>query len=136
MQEKPRFNRDVPNMYVELLNFQLEVMDILGTRARKINDEERITVIKSWPGLEHLLLLKTFIQEQKENFKITEGPFSVLNIRFKPCHYYIILSLQHDKSTKKPNVSAKEWMVRLGTKEVECEYRQPDLLLTEQFMGG
>ena len=36
--EKLRFNWNIPDRYVELLNFQLEVMNLLETRAHKIND--------------------------------------------------------------------------------------------------
>ena len=42
--EKPRFNWDMPYRYDKLLHFQLEVMNILETRAYEINDEERILV--------------------------------------------------------------------------------------------
>ena len=56
----------MPDRYVELLNFQLEVMSLLQTRAYKVYDEERIPFIKNWPGQEGLLLMETFTQEEKE----------------------------------------------------------------------
>ena len=40
--QKPGFHWDLPDGYVELLYFQLKVMNILVARAYKINDEERI----------------------------------------------------------------------------------------------
>ena len=66
---KPIFNLDASDMYVKLLNFQLEVMNILETRAYDINDEERILVIKNWWGQEGLLLMETSMQEEKKNHK-------------------------------------------------------------------
>ena len=81
--EKLRFNRDEPDRYVELLNFQLEVMNILETRAHKINDEERIPAIKNWLGMEGLMLLETFTQEEKEKCQTARGLFSVLSNRFR-----------------------------------------------------
>ena len=50
--EKPRFNWDLSNRYVELLNFLLEVINILETRILEINKEERILVTKNWLGWE------------------------------------------------------------------------------------
>ena len=40
--EKHKFILDAPDRYIELLNFQLEVINILETRVFEINDEERI----------------------------------------------------------------------------------------------
>ena len=38
--EKPKFNWDVQDRYVKLLNFELEVTNILETRAYEISGEE------------------------------------------------------------------------------------------------
>ena len=59
----------MPGRHVQLLNLQLEVMNILETRAYEINNEERISVMKYWSGWEGLLFMETFIQEEKENVK-------------------------------------------------------------------
>ena len=75
-----------------MVKFQLEAMNILETRAHKINDEDRISVIKNWLGLEGLLLMETFMQEEKEKCKTTKGLFSILSNRFKLCHNHILLS--------------------------------------------
>ena len=37
---------------------------------------------------------------------------------------------------RKNSVAAQEWMGRLWTEEVECEYKEYDRLLTEQFISG
>ena len=59
--------------------------NILKSRAYKINDEERIPVIKKGLGWDSLLLMETSTQEEKDNCKTTKGLFSVLSSRFKPC---------------------------------------------------
>ena len=46
------------------LNFELEVISILETRAYEINDEERIPVINNWLGGKGLLLMEDFTQEE------------------------------------------------------------------------
>ena len=61
MLEKTRFIWHAPDSYVELLNFQCEVMNILETIAYEINDKERITVIMNCLGWEELLLMETFM---------------------------------------------------------------------------
>ena len=45
--EKLRFNLGIPDRYVELLNFQLEVINILETRAYEVNDKEWIPFINN-----------------------------------------------------------------------------------------
>ena len=66
--EKPRFNWDLSDRYVELLNFLLEVLNILETRTLEINKKERLLVTKNWLGWEALLLMETFTQEEKEPY--------------------------------------------------------------------
>ena len=82
--EKVQFNCDLSDSYVELLNFQLKVSNILETRTYKINDEERMPFVRNWQGQQGLLLNK-----------------------FKPCHNFIILVLQYQNSTQYQNSIAK-----------------------------
>ena len=44
--EKPLFNWDAKDRYVELVTFDMEVMSILQTRAYELTDEEKVPVIK------------------------------------------------------------------------------------------
>ena len=69
---KPGFNWDTPDRNVELLNFQLEVTNIIETRAYEINDEDRILLIKNWLDEEGLLLMKTFTQKERAKCKTTK----------------------------------------------------------------
>ena len=74
--EELGFNWDAPHGYVELLNFQLDMMNILETRAYGINEEERIPVIKKGIGQEGLFLMKTFAQKEKGKCRTTKGLYS------------------------------------------------------------
>ena len=62
------------------------------------------------------------------------GLFSVLSNRLKPHHKCIILSFQYQKLHRKSNESAQDWMGRLWTKVIECEYSTWQTF-TEQFTG-
>ena len=64
--EKPRFNCDMLDRYVGLLNFQLEVTNILETRTYEINDEERIPVKKVGRAC---CLWKLLHRRKKKNIK-------------------------------------------------------------------
>ena len=45
-------------------------------------------------------------------------------------------ALQYQKLCRESNESAQEWIGRLQTKVPKCRYKDPDRLLTEQFIGG
>ena len=40
------------DMYVKLMNFEMEVTNILETKAYKLIDEEKVPVIRNWLGQE------------------------------------------------------------------------------------
>ena len=48
----------------------------------------------------------------------------------------MILSLQYCKLHRKEDESAQEWMGRLCIKEGECNYKEHDRRLKEQFING
>ena len=52
-------------------------MDILETRPYKGSDEERVPVIKNWLGKEGLLMIKAFIQNEKDKCKTAKELFLV-----------------------------------------------------------
>ena len=54
-------------MYVELLTFEMEVINILETKTYEFTDKANVQVIKSWPGQEGLELIKTFMNKEKES---------------------------------------------------------------------
>ena len=46
--EKPSFNWSAQDRYVELLNFEMEVTNILKAKAYELTDEEKVLVMKNW----------------------------------------------------------------------------------------
>ena len=72
-------------------------MNILQTKACKLNDEEKVTIIKNWPGRERLLLITTFKNSEKEACKTAEGLVTMVNEKFKTQDNETILLLQYCK---------------------------------------
>ena len=52
--EKFSFNWNAKDRYNELLNSEVEVTNILKTKACELTDEEKVPVIKNWLGREGL----------------------------------------------------------------------------------
>ena len=67
-------------MYVEILNFEIEVMNILQTRTYEIKYEEKVLTIKNWLGREVLQFIDAFTYSKKiEACKRAEGLLGMLN---------------------------------------------------------
>ena len=60
----------------------------------------------------------------------------MLAIKFKPQYNEIVKSLQFRKLYRLENESADEWMGRLCVVAAECNYREIDRQLKEQFIHG
>ena len=67
--EKPLFNWIAQDRYVELLNCEKKVTNILETKVYELTDEEKVPVIKNHLGQESLQLIKTFRMKRKKNAK-------------------------------------------------------------------
>ena len=76
--EKPLFNWDTQDRYAELVNFEMEVTNILETRAYGLTDDEKVPVIKNWLCWEGLQLIRAFIHEGNEKHRTAKGFFSQL----------------------------------------------------------
>ena len=120
---KKLYNWNAQERYVELLNFEMKVMNILETKAYLLINEEKVPVIKIWLGQKSLQLIRIFTNEEKEKCKIVKGLFLVLSDKFRLYHNRIELALQF-KKTEKSNESTQEWMGRLCTKIAECYYKE------------
>ena len=65
-----------------------------------------------------------------------EGLFDMLATKFKPQYNKTVKSLQLRKLYRLENDSADEWMGRLCVAAAECNYRELDRQLKEQFIHG
>ena len=106
---KSSFNWNAQDWNTELLNFEMEVTNMLETKTSELIDEEKALVIKNWLGREGLQLTNG----EKEKCITAKGLFSVLSHTFKLHHNIIVLSQQYLKLKRKSHKSGQEWMGRL-----------------------
>ena len=66
------FDWKAPDRYVELLNFEMEVANILQPKAYDLNDEEKVSIIKNWLGREGLKFIQTLTNTEKEASKMQQ----------------------------------------------------------------
>ena len=59
------------------MRFEMEVMNILETRAYELTDEENVPVTKKWLGQQGLQLIKTFIHEEKKKCRTAKASSSL-----------------------------------------------------------
>ena len=126
MLSQPAFGRKAPDRYVELLNFEMEVLNIFQAKAFDLNDEEKLPFIKNWLGREGLQFIQTSTNTEKEACKSVTGLFNVLKEKFMPHHNKMILSVQYCKLHKKENESTQKCMGRLCINTAECNYKEHD----------
>ena len=118
------------------LTFDMEVLNILETKAYKLAGEEKVQVIKNWLGRKGLQFIKTFTDEGNENARLQKGVFSVLSHEFRLHHNWIVFSLQYLKLKRKANKLAQEWMGRMQTKGAEYDNKEYYRKGTKQFIYG
>ena len=66
LQPKPEFNWKAPDRYVQLLNFKIEVVNILKVKVYDINDEETVPIIKNRLGRESLQFIQTLTNTKRD----------------------------------------------------------------------
>ena len=64
----------------------MEDVNILQTKAYKITEEEKVTIIKNWLSRVALQLIQTLENSMKEACKTVEGLFSTLGEKLKLHH--------------------------------------------------
>ena len=57
------------NKYVELLNFEMEVTNILQMKAQELTGEEYFPIIMNWLGREDYQLIKIFTSVEQKTCK-------------------------------------------------------------------
>ena len=80
----PLFNWNAQDRYVKLMNFEVEVTNILKMKAYQLTNEEKVPVIRNWLGQEVLQVTKTFTHKEKEKHLTPKSLFSILCDKFKP----------------------------------------------------
>ena len=62
--------------------------------------------------------------------------FKILNRKFKPQYNETIKSLQFCNLVRQKNENMEEWMGRFRTPAMECNYKEVDRQLKEEFIHG
>ena len=90
--KQPSCNWNVSDKYVELLSFEMEVMNILQTKTNELIEGEKVPIIKSWLGRDGWQLILTYTDSEKEAYDRVEGLFSIPGEKFNPDHRETMLS--------------------------------------------
>ena len=132
--KQPNFNWEAPDKYTEWKAFILEVRNVLSTYNAQETD--KITMVKYWLGRKGLHYIESLTEGEKEVCSTLEGLFDTLVTKFRPQNNETIKSLQFRKLYRFEGESIDEWMGRLCVPAAECNYREIDRQLKEQFIHG
>ena len=114
--------------------FTLEVRNVLSTY--NAGEQDKITIVKNWLGRKGLHYIESLTEGEKQACGTLQGLFDMLATKFRPQFNETIKSLQYRKLCRFEGESAEEWMGRLCVAVVECNYREVDQQLKEQFIHG
>ena len=132
--KQPNFNWDVEVKYNKLKIFRLEINNIF--KSYNTSQAEQLAIIKKWLGRKGLQFIELLTETEKERCNSTEGLFTTFNNKFKPKFNKITKSLQVHKFNRQAKENTGEWMGKLRLAAVECNYREVDIQLKEQFIHG
>ena len=132
--KQPIFNWEAPDKYTEWKAFFLEVRNVLATYNAQ--EADKITMVKNWFGRKGLHYIETLTENKKEACSTLEGLFNTLATKFKLQYNKTVKGLQFRKLYRLENGSVDEWMGRLHVVVAECNYRELDRQLKEQFIHG
>ena len=74
--------------------------------------------------------------QKKDTCSILEGLFKILTQKLRLQCNQTIKSLQFHKLSRENEENAEEWMGRLWLLVIECNYKELDIQLKEQFIHG
>ena len=121
-------------MYTKWRAFILEVRNVLS--AYNAQEADKIAMVKNWLGRKGFHYIETLTENQKEACSTLEGLVNTLAAKFKLKYNETVKSLQFRKLYRLENESADEWMGRLWVVVAECNCRELDRQLKEQFIHG
>ena len=99
-------------------------------------EQDKIVLVKNWLGRKGLHYIESLTEEEKEACSILQGLFHTLAKKFRPQFNETIKSLQFRQLYRYKGKSAEEWMGRLHVAVAECNYKEIDQQLKEQFIHG
>ena len=99
-------------------------------------EQDKITMVKNWLGRKGLHYLESLPEAEKHACETLQGLFNTLAAKFKPQFNETIKSPQFRKLYRFEGESTEEWMGRLRIAAAECNYKEIDRQLKEQFIHG
>ena len=132
--KQPQFNWEAANKYMEWKAFMLEVRNMLSTYNTQ--EQEKIAMVKNWLGRKGLHYLESLTEGKKWACNTLQGLIDTLAEKFRPQYNETIKSLQFRKLCRSEEENAEEWMGRLCMAAVECNYKEIDCQLKQQFIHG
>ena len=132
--KQPNFNWEAPDQYTKWKAFILEVRNMLCTY--NVQESDKIAMVKNWLGSKGLHYIESLTENEKEACNTLEGLVNTLAAKFKLLYNETVKSLQFRKLYRLENESEDEWMGRLHMAAAECNYRELDRQLKEQFIHG
>ena len=99
-------------------------------------EADKIAMVKNWLGRKGLYYIELLMENEKEACNTLEGLVNTLAAKFKLQYNKTVKLLQFRKLYRLENESVDEWMGRLHVAAAECNYRELDRQLKEQFIHG
>ena len=132
--KQPQFNWEATDKYTEWKAFILEVRNILS--MHNAQEQDKVAMVKNWLGRKGLYYFESLTEAEKHACNTLQGLFDTLATKFKPQFNETIKLLQFRKLYRFEGKSAAEWMGRLRIAVGECNYKEIDRQLKEQFIHG
>ena len=130
--KQPQFNWDAADKYTEWKAFVLEVRNVISTyNAHK---QEKIAMVKNWLGRKGLHYIESLTEVEKQACGTLPRADRHPSQKFRPQYNETIKSLQFRQLCRHEGENTEEWMGRLQVVVAECNYKELDCKLREQFI--
>ena len=100
------------------------------------HEQGKIAMVKNWLGRKGLHYIKSLAEVEKQACGTLQVLIDTLAKKFRPQYNEKIKSLQFRQLCGHEGGNTKEWMGRLQVAVVECNYKEIDHQLKEQFIHG
>ena len=132
--KQPRFNWEAEDKYSKLKKLRLEVSNIISTDNTP--QAEQLAIVKNWLGRKSLQFIELLTHVQKHRCNTLDSLFEILTNKFRPQFNETIKSLQSCKFSRWNRENAEEWMGRLLLSVIECNCKELNRQLKQQFIHG
>ena len=99
-------------------------------------EQDKIVLVKNRLSRKGLHCIESLTEVEKQACSTLQGLFDTLGKKFRPQYNETIKLLQFRKLYRFKGKSAEEWMGRLHVAVAECNYKEIDQQLKEQFIHG